>query len=601
VSPVPRRSSSVARNEQFFEVIVERAQHELALGSIASAAAFAQLAADFASTICSRLTRSKELEELLFELAIRLPPLLDVSETHQSNGILHVLTDSSPSNARASLVARWLEADTEHQHAVALTHAEVLEGRLARVVEESAARVIPLVAAFGTLPRRAAGLRARAREYSTTLLHTTPFDIVPALAFGTSEHEPVALVDAGLDGFRVDRWIANLLLVSSMGALRANREFHRIRPGGVAVLPTPMAAERRKHLRRDARRSLNLAEDSIATLVFANFNGAAASAVISEVKGTLPNYEFLVVSDSQGTGHIEDDGDARCIHLRDTSGPGLWDAVDIVLDLSRWLPTPLVLRAANRGLPVVLHRSDNDGIEAALEQHEQLRTVLITARSDRELSGALNELRDPTSRSQRGAALQALVRGIHTGPGWRDAWDVVWHRLLATDARSSILSDNDGAEVMGLWFESVSQNGGFRSCVERQRQLVPGSLPTCRDPPDGIFEQAIDWVIELVDARTALDATRRAVTTEVRATVAPGQGERPATKVPDLEPELNAVREELEFVGARLADLQSEHAILRAGVDGILASGSYRLVQGIAAITSLMKQRKSRDRSVPAE
>jgi hypothetical protein len=571
------RSSHAPGNEEIFEAIVQRGEYELALGSSVSAAAFAQLAADVASTTCSRLTRSTRLEQLLFELAIRLPDPLAMPEAHQPNAVLHVLTDSSPSNPRASLLAQWLETDTDHQHAVTLTHAADLEGRLARVVDNTTSRVVPPAVTAITLPSRAAGLRVLARGYAATLLHTAPFDIVPALAFGSGDHGPLALVEAGLDRFRTDRWITNLLLVASARVQRANRELHRIQPERFAILPSPIPAERRKHLRRDARRSLNVSEDSMAILVFANLNEAEASSVISKVKSAISNTEFLVVSDSQATSQIEAEGHARRIHLRDTSGPGLWDAVDVVLDLSRWLPTPLVLRAANRGLPVVVYRPDDEELEEALQQHEELRTVLFTARSDRELSAALDELRDPASRNRSGAALQAIVRGTHSGAGWRDAWARVWDRLLATEGRGSILSDNENGDVTGLWFEPVLQSHGFRSCIERQNDLLHVSFSTRHHPPDDISGQAIDWMIELAGSRTSLDPAKA------------------SAKLLDLECELSAARKELELLGARLADLQSKHSVLRAGVDGILASGSYRLAQGIAVIANPTKRHESRD------
>ncbi len=559
-----------------FEAILDRGEQELARGFYADAAAFVQLAADFAATTCSGPARSRRIEQLLFELSTRLPPPLDGRQVQQADGVLHVLTNSSASNPRASLVAQWLETDTDHQHAVMLTHAAELEGTLARVAANSGSTVIPLAGPLDTLLRRAAELRLIANGYAATLLHTTPFDVVPALAFAIGPHGPIALMDMDLDGFRIDLWVANMLIVSSEKVLRADPRLQEVRPEQFAVLAPPFPPEPQKNLRIQMRRSFGLSEASCTVLALADVNDPVVSDLIAKLTATLPSFEFLVVDDSQDTNRaIGAEGGPASIQSRDLSGAGLWDKGDVVLDVAERLPSPFILRAANRGLPVVVYRACDEDLEMALDAHEELRPELYAARSDGELVEVLTELLEPGARSRKGAALQAIMREGHYGAGWREAWSRVLDQLLVIESTRGLLSRSAPPENTEWRSEPISRDGGFRSCLTRQAQLLRQPFAPSSNAADGLLAQAIDWVIELVDARVAIDRSESA-----RNTLA-------------MEHRLRTVYRDLESARARLTELSAEDADLRARVDTILASGSYNLAQKVAAITKRARRRVS--------
>jgi hypothetical protein len=566
------RASTRPGDEELCEAILDRSELELARGSYEAAAAFVQLAADFTVTTCSRSSRSWRIEQLLFELSRRLPPPLGGRQAQEKDGLLHVLTNSSASNPRASLVAQWLTTDTDHQHAVTLTHAAELEGTLASVAATSGATVTSLADAVD-LPRRAAELRLIAQGYAATVLHTAPFDVVPALAFGAGPRGPVALMDAGLDGFRSDLWVANVLIISSESVLGVNPQFREVRPEHFAVLAPPIPPEPQKRSRMEILRSLDLSDASCAVLVLADVNSAVVADVIAKLAAALPGFEFLIADDFEDPNlAIGAEADPARTESRDLSRRGLWDAVDVVLDVARQLPSPLLLRAANRGLPVVVYRTRDEDLEMALHAHKELRPELLTARSDGELVEVLKELLEPETRNRKGAALQAIIGAGHRGATWRHAWSTIFDQLLAVERTIGRLPRSAPSENTEWRSERASREGEFRSCLIRQTQLLGGPFARESDPTDELLGQMIDWVIELVDAHDAID------------------GSESARKLLAMECRRRTAYQDLGAADARLAELSAAHAELRARADAILGLRSYKIAQGVAAIAKRVRR-----------
>jgi hypothetical protein len=561
------------------DAVIERGEVELDLGLAAGAGAFAQLAADFATTASPDAVRSTRLERLLEEIGRHLPVPADVPEERQAGALLHVVTCATRPGPRLALLEQLLRTDTQHRHAVALTHATEI-GVLREVAEDTGTRVIILAEPPDSLTVRAARLRLFARPYDAVLLHTEPFDVVPSLAFAIAPRPPVAVVDDALDHFRLESGFADAVIAFRASVERFAERARGMPADRVARLPRPMPIATRRRTTEAARHALALAPDGLVVLVLASAGVADREALLRELVAELPGTAFLVADARARTldSECERAGGAQLVD--DPPDGVAWDAADVVVDASGRTASPLILEAAARGLATIVHRSNRGTAAAAFDDYLELREAVLVNTSVEELSEQLRSLADPVGRTRQGAMLQAAARIHHAGTSWRSVWGSTIKRLAVRD------SDARAADDPRLEWLDTSPFGregaaNLLRCTERQMVLLGHQFPTgTSGEAQSPLAPFVDWAVELTFLRAVVAAAGIATDNPM------GDALRMAAK-------LQSAAAQLDRTEARLTGAIERERALRFGVDEIYASGSYRLATRISAVTKRLRHRRT--------
>lgn len=427
-------TGSVARNLETFRGLESIAEGSLAAARYDDAAAWAQIAADYAWRNHPGIFASPRLEAVLATIGREaVPPreprrLADAAVLPRR--VLHVLTEASGIGGHTRLALRLILQDAERSHSLVLTRQREggLPTPLAEAVRASGGELHTLDDR-GRLVVRARELRAMSAGFDVVVLHVHPFDVLPAVAFaGESSTPPVVLVNHADHVFWLGTGVADAVACIRESGLRLALERRGLTASTCALLPIPVAPAARTLTRAEAKRALGLRSDAVLLLTVAQAQKFAPAGEPGFLDLVAPAVEsnpcaVLIAVGPTASGEWRE---AR----RHTGGRILavgphedvaryYEAADVYVDSYPFSSLTSLLEAGSFGTPILSFRPYGPEAEVLTADDPALGDALVVAASVREYGTALSRLlADPRARELVGERARARIEEAHTGPGW---------------------------------------------------------------------------------------------------------------------------------------------------------------------------------------
>jgi glycosyltransferase involved in cell wall biosynthesis len=420
--------AAITRQRAVFLRLVAHGAWELRRGRAETAAAYAQIAANYAWHNHPGLFASPSLEALLRSLARTLTS--PVPARPRTAGILHVLTTGLRVGGHTRLVWQWIRNDPQRRHSVVLTGQSGLNRKpidvprqLVDAARGSGGEVVAMNDRDDGVLTRAAALRELAAGFELIVLHIHPYDAIPLVALDVDGRPPVIFLNHAEHVFWAGATAGDVVAHLREESAEVAEQFRGIERTRSFVLPVPLSRTKVPS-REDARRSLGLSDDAVVLLTVGTEYKYATRDGRHFVDALLPVLErneraVLVAIGPRDEGPWERakaGGRVRAFGRRDDVGVFL-AASDVYLDSFPIGSLTAVLEAALAGLPIVQCELPTPTLlpttDAALTGH-MIRAPLADY-GDR--ISALIE--DAASRQAIGAATQKRVLELHTGETWR--------------------------------------------------------------------------------------------------------------------------------------------------------------------------------------
>ena len=263
-----------------------------------SAAAFAQIAADYAWKNPPGQLASPELDQMVTELGRKFMPAEPKTDHNSSQGlpkrILHVLTAAYPLGGHTRFVWRWIQQDVEPTHSIALTgqRGAKVPAQLEQAVEAAKGQIYFLDEQRGGLLQRAELLLQLSCRTDMVILHVHPYDVLPILAFSENPgRPPVVYVNHADHVFSIGLATSDIVAnIRNSGYVTACKR-RGIQADRATILPIPLGKPLRTRSRAEAKRSLGIPEQSVVLLSIAHASKYQPISEISFCSAVLPVLE----------------------------------------------------------------------------------------------------------------------------------------------------------------------------------------------------------------------------------------------------------------------------------------------------------------------
>lgn len=422
-------------NWRVFDRLVRRAERLAGRGRDEPAAVAAMTAATFAWCNPTGVFASGALEEVLADLAARLPQPAAAVPGRPAGvrpRVLHVVSQVYGTGGHTQMLANWLRLDTDREHHVCLTgqgDREVPDKLTAVLASHDS--LVRLDARHRRLVDRAAELRDLARAHDHVVLHVHPNDVVAAigLAARTDGRPEVLLVNHADHVFWVGVSAADRVVNLRQSGARLNVERRGVPEARNAFVVRPLQLREREHPRAEARAALGLPPDALVvasaadTYKYAAAGGETLLDVLLpavrdvpgaelHVAGPAPDGEWSVLAE-QGLGRAW--GLLPDVHT-------FLEAADVYVDSYPFSSLTSMLEAAAMGTPVLTLRPGGDELGVLGADTPELDDDLAVARSGRELAAEVTRLLlDHGAREELGASTGAAVHRAHGDGAWAEA------------------------------------------------------------------------------------------------------------------------------------------------------------------------------------
>ncbi|WP_139315159.1 glycosyltransferase [Mongoliimonas terrestris] len=438
-----------------FAVLLDDAEARLKRRDRLGAAVRVRMAANAATTRHPGLFQSPRAEAVLGAVSAWLvqrqnPVRKAPGPLGRKPSILHVVTEAYRIGGHTKALQRWVDADVDHVHHVAMTHQLTpVPDALAASVAASGGR-LSVLSGSSSLFGMARQLRALASDALLVVLHIHPHDVVPSLAFaGWTERPPIAFFNHADHVFWLGEAISDAVInfrESGSRLCRARRGFAAERD---VLLPLPLPAEAPAPTmtKAQARERLGLPASARITLTVASAGKLKpnAHACFFTLHRPLfdadPDVHMLLVGPAADDPVLADrlrpfGGRMRALGVQVDLAPYM-AAADLYVDSTPFASQTSMLEAAMRRLPVLSWRPYPVASLSAVMGSDDvaLSTEDITFNDpDAYRAAVLRLLRNETAATALGARLAAAIPAHHAGEGWRRALADAYDRTIANAA-----------------------------------------------------------------------------------------------------------------------------------------------------------------------
>ncbi|HMO46667.1 MAG TPA: hypothetical protein PKB14_11635 [Rubrivivax sp.] len=454
------------------ETLIDLGASYLSAGDAPAAAALAQVAARSAFPDHPGLFGSPRLERLLLSVGQDLPSRTSATQhvrrvVGSGRNVLHVLTYARPVGGDGRFVWRWMLADDDSRHSVAVTtqghYAGVFSvpAYLREAAESSGGQLHEIRASPSNPIDQALELRRLALGRDLVVLHLWPYDTVPVLALAAGCGDtPTVMVNHSDHTFWIGGSVAHSVvhLRSQLPQFLADRR--RIDPDRTAILPIPLVPSRRAIGRDEAKRELGLAPETVLLVTVASpFKFSAPGLIgfldlVVPVLAKMPQARLVAIGPSlEGAWRAAADQTGGRI---EALGPR-WEnsvllaAADVYLDSVPFSSITSLLEAGCQGLPALglapmapdlsLLGPGAPGLDGAME---------LASDPDGYRESLTRLIADPDHRDLRGRRLQSQILSGHTGGGWLEFLRRLYDDLDACGPRGCVTTDQDSFDVSPL-------------------------------------------------------------------------------------------------------------------------------------------------------
>jgi hypothetical protein len=427
----------IARHFTVFQDLVATAEEFAANEEWTAAAAYAGMAATYATWNHAGLFTSPRLETILARVGKTVAAKVAAprGEPHRSQPVkkvLHVLTEGYGLGGHTRLAWRWIRADTGRSHSIAFTRqgARAVPPELIEAVERGQGQVYLLDAKRGGLLSWARTLRQLAFGFDRIVLHIHPSDVVPLIAFADKQDlPPVIFLNHADHLFWLGLGISDVVAHIRESSMTLSQELRGLSVDRCAVLPIPIDAAERQMTRLQARQQLGLSENALVLLSVASkykfepiLNDLTLVDLVLPVLAKHEKAVLLVVGPTGGPqwekGKRKSSGRIR------TLGPTkdmavLYQAADIYLDSYPVSSFTSLLEAGSYGSPLLNYWPLLDSDRLARPDCPGFANTLIRTIDPESYRSQLTHLlQDSEARSRLGEETKDAILGANTGAGW---------------------------------------------------------------------------------------------------------------------------------------------------------------------------------------
>jgi hypothetical protein len=446
---------AIAAHRATFRRLELVAEDRLAQGRYDEAAAWAQIAADYAWRNHPGLFASPRLEQVLRAVARATVPLSrDGRRAHPPRRVLHVLTEAYALGGHTRFTWRWMGLDDSRSHSVVLTRSprEMVPRGLKEAVHSRGGTLGVLDTGDG-LVASARRLRELAGEFDAVVLNTHPFDAIPTIALADrGDGPPVVMVNHADHVFWLGVGVADVVACIRDSGLALATRRRSIDPSRCVVLPVPLEPPTRVRTRAAAKEALRLTEKTTVLLTVAQdykYRRADGAGFLDLVMPGVEEHPNAVVI-AVGPEHVGEwraaeertGGRVRAVGTTDDPTP-FYEAADVYIDSYPISSITSLLEATSFGVPVVGLRPTGGDDALLAADDPALAGHLIATTTPAAARATLDRLLvDSGFREDLGRQTADAVRRVHTGAGWRRAAEEAFARARALGPASpSTLGD----------------------------------------------------------------------------------------------------------------------------------------------------------------
>jgi glycosyltransferase involved in cell wall biosynthesis len=488
---------AVARNGAVLRALEAHVESLHRSGDDLGAAAWSQIAGEFAHRNHPGRFTSPRIEEVLARIGATLPPV-PARRAPEVRRVLHVLTEAYGTGGHTKQAIRWMTRDAGRLHDVALT-----APRAAPPALVEAANAIHEVRGHDLLAR-ASGLRRLAAGYDLVALHVHCWDVVPAIAFAArTDGPPVVLLDHADHLFWLGAGVADVVNNGRTPCVDVQTRRRGFTADRSVLLPVPadpcvrvQSADEAKDslgIPRAARVLLTIAvEHKFAPVLQPTFFDAAAAALerspsaILVAIGPRPEHPGWPELAARFPGRV---------HALGRQSPEalvpVWDAADAYLDSYPFSSNTSAIEAAMHAIPVVSFAPDPEAQGMLLTNDPGFEADVVRAADPAAYGEAVAALlADPGDIAER---QRAGAESMHSGDAWQDLLERLYARALASEparppARTAHAEDVTQWELVHhLLFAATGVTCSLRQAVRDQAKVLPPlQQPTTNEELDAL-------------------------------------------------------------------------------------------------------------------
>jgi glycosyltransferase involved in cell wall biosynthesis len=452
------------RQRKVFRRFVEYGWAELNAGRGETAAAYAQIAADYGWFNHPGLFASQRLERLLKILAYELErPASPVRPQERPTRVLHVLTAAYDIGGHTRLVWRWMASDHDRSHSVVLTSQREFRpdkyqappAELVDAADRGGGQLFELTDGSEGVLKRAQALRDIAVDFDVVVLHIHPWDAVPAIALHGVDRPTVIFMNHADHVFWIGVSVSDIVAHIREESGVVSQQFRGVEAARNYVLPLPLVARRGGFSSDEAKRQLAIPDDAVVLLSagaphkYKTTTGPHFVDMLLPILETHPNAVLLVVGPSDGTpwreANAKSGGRVRLYGLREDIDLFL-AAADIFLNSFPLGSLTTALEAALHGIPIINY--EIPGTTFVRSSDLAFADPSIHQTSPEGYVGEVGRMIvDEERRRTVGGATGDNVRRWHCGEGWRERLETLYERVRWVDPAPTTLDVDDDRDL----------------------------------------------------------------------------------------------------------------------------------------------------------
>lgn len=503
---------TVAANEATLTELERRVRELTDRGDDALAAAWAQIAGDFAWQSHPGAMASPAIDGALEEIGRRACPRGPRRERRGGpERVLHVVTECAAVGGHSRMAWRWIARDVARVPTLALTRQRApVPGPVADAIAARGGRIEAIEG--HDLLERARALGRLVDRADLVVLHIHPLEVAASLALADRRgRPPVLLVNHADHCFWLGPRVADLVVSTRAAAARITRERRGVAGARSALLPVPAERPRRAEDRGAARRALGVPEGALVLLAMASayklapIDDIGFIDLVEPVLARLPEAVVIAVGPGDegpwAAARARTGGRVRALGTQDDPSPA-FAAADVFLDGYPCSSLTAALEAAALGIPVVSYRPPRPQSGTYDIDEPGLADVHVGAATRDGYADALVELaHDPRHRAALGARTAAAAAALHDPARWCARMEAAYARARELAGSGTPAgdppartpeTDREDAFLLALHEASgiaiplgaaILRNGDAFPCDPRNGLSI---VVHCRDDRDGL-------------------------------------------------------------------------------------------------------------------
>jgi len=452
-----------------FYNLLTLAEEYFEAGNCSSSAALAQIAARCAWPDHVGLFGSPQLERLLLELGkqiVTARPNDSQYRDDSSKKILHVLTYGRPVGGDSRFVWRWMQADHNSQHSVAITSQAHMKGvydvpEFLRQSAENSGGFLHILNASASKPLEQANeLRMLCQDMDFVVLHLFPYDIIPVLALAKDcDSVKTLYINHSDHTFWVGASVAHSIVHLRKQSTHFLKSRRGLRPDQSTILPIPLALPSISLTSAQAKHALGYDPSVVLLLTIASpfkFHAPGHTTfldLVTPVISKLTQAVLIAVGpEPEGawrSASIQTNGRIAPLGAR-YDNDLLYSAADIYLDSVPFSSTTSLLEAGICGVPLLGYNLSNT-LELLGPGSPGLDNVMELATDIESYQALLTRLiSDANYRQQSGQRVKAEILSLHTGNNWNLAVCDLYDMVERNNKRGCLLGNDDNFQTSAL-------------------------------------------------------------------------------------------------------------------------------------------------------